>query len=155
MRLAMNKQDCFYMQKALELAKLAEANNEVPVGAVVVLNNTIIATGYNSPLALQDATAHAEIVALRAAAQHLSKYRLLNATLYVTLEPCVMCVGAMIHFRIGRLVFGARDPRYGAVVSKFNLLAKGLFNHNIDVIGEVLAELCGELLVDFFKRRRN
>lgn len=151
----MNEQDNVYMQKALEFAKLAEANNEVPVGAVVVLNNIVIATGYNSPLALRDATAHAEIVALRAAAQRVNDYRLLNATLYVTLEPCVMCVGAMIHFRIGRLVFGARDFRYGAVFSRFNLLVeKGLFNHNIEVTGDVLAEPCGKLLVDFFKRRR-
>ena len=142
------------MQKALEFAKLAEANNEVPVGAVVVINNSMIATGYNCPLVLRDATAHAEIVALRAAAQHLGNYRLLDATLYVTLEPCVMCIGAMIHFRIGRLVFGAQDSRYGAVCSKFNLLDRGLFNHSINVTGGVLAEPCGKLLVDFFKRRR-
>lgn len=149
----MQAQDTFWMQKAIELAKKAADHDEVPVGAVLVLDDEIIGEGWNQPISIQDPTAHAEIMALRKGATKLNNYRLLNSTLYVTLEPCVMCVGAMLHARIKRLVFGASDPKTGAVASVFQLLDQK-HNHQIQYEGGVLAKECGDLLKDFFKNKR-
>lgn len=149
-----SSQDQHFMQAALKLAAHARNQNEVPVGAVLVLDQQIIGQGWNQPITTQDPTAHAEIMALRAAGQYQNNYRLLETTLYVTLEPCVMCVGAMIHARIKRLVFGALDPKTGAVKSVFQLLDTQKFNHNIIWTGECEAVSCGELLREFFKKRR-
>jgi tRNA(adenine34) deaminase len=144
------------MQHALMLARRAEAQNEVPVGAVLVdAEQRLLAEGWNQSIQLHDPTAHAEIVALRQAGRTLNNYRLINSTLYVTLEPCAMCAGAMAHARIKRLVYGAKDPKAGAVESVFNLLEKGLFTHFVQSEGRILAEPCGELLRSFFKKKRN
>ncbi len=147
-------QDTQWLSRALELAGNASAAGEVPVGAIVVLNNEIIGEGWNCPISTKDPTAHAEIVAMRKAAQHLQNYRLLNTTLYVTLEPCAMCVGAIINARVKRLVFGAFDPRAGAVGSVYNILQTTKLTHNIDFVGGVLQEECSALLRDFFQQRR-
>lgn len=146
--------DEYYMQQAINMAKLAEKNNEVPVGAVCVYKDEIIATGKNQLINDHNTTAHAELMALVAAAQQQQNYRLLDVTLYVTLEPCTMCVGAMIHARIKRVVFGSYDYKTGACGSKHNLLKEGLHNHNIEVTGGVLQQQCSKMLSDFFKRRR-
>ncbi len=146
--------DRTWMRRALELAAAAEAEGEVPVGAVLVLDGAVIGEGWNRPIRTHDATAHAEVVAIRAAGARLGNYRLTGATLYVTLEPCVMCVGAMVHARIGRLVFGAYDPKTGAVASRFQLLSGDQHNHRIEVVGGVLEEECGEMLRRFFRARR-
>lgn len=146
--------DIKWMTLALELAKKAEALGEVPVGAVLVLDNQLIAQGFNHPIALHDPTAHAEIQALRQGANHIQNYRLLNTTLYVTLEPCVMCMGAMIHARVHRLVFAAFDPKTGAAGSVFDLAKENKFNHQVEVTTGVLAEPCGQLLKNFFLSKR-
>lgn len=146
--------DEHWMQAALQQAQQAAVCGEVPVGAVVVINDACVGAGYNQPISSRDPTAHAEVVALRAAASHAQNYRLPGATLYVTLEPCSMCVGAMIHARIGRLVFGAREPRAGAVCSHFRLLNTDIYNHRIDYSEAVLADDCGKLLTGFFQQRR-
>jgi len=147
--------DVDYMRRALELARTAESADEVPVGAVVVTpDGRIVGEGWNQPVASHDPTAHAEIVALRAAGRALESYRLGGATLYVTLEPCAMCIAAMVHARIARLVFGAWDPRQGAAGSAFDLTRSRALNHALDAFGGVLAEECGSLLRDFFARRR-
>lgn len=146
--------DEHWMAQALLLAERAEALGEVPVGAVVVRDDQLLAEGGNAPITSIDPTAHAEVCAIRAAAHRVNNYRLPEATLYVTLEPCVMCVGAMIHARIGRLVFGATEPRAGAVVSQLNLLEFKHFNHRIDWCGGVLAERSSTLLTNFFQRKR-
>lgn len=147
--------DDAWMQQAIALARRAEAEGEVPVGALIVRDGEIIGEGWNRPIGENDPTAHAEIMALRDAGRRVGNYRLPGATLYVTLEPCVMCAGAMIHARIGRLVFGAFDPKGGAVGSVFDLLpADSRFNHGFDCLGGVLAEECGELLKAFFRGRR-
>lgn len=146
--------DAVFMRAALHLAERAEAEGEVPVGAVMLLDNRIIGQGFNQPISARDPTAHAEILALREAATHLGVYRLLNTTLYVTLEPCAMCAGAMVHARIGRLVFGARDPNAGACGSVFNLLDTRELNHRVACTGGVLEEECGALLRSFFAARR-
>jgi tRNA(adenine34) deaminase len=127
---------------------------EVPVGAVVVINNRLVAQAGNRTRTDCDPTAHAEIVALRAAARQVGNYRLTEATLYVTLEPCAMCAGALVQARVRRLVFGATDPKAGAVVSHFGLCTTNVLNHRLVVTGGVLAEACGELLRDFFRQRR-
>jgi tRNA(adenine34) deaminase len=150
----MMQQDAKFMQQALELAKYAEKNGEVPVGAVITLNDEIIATGWNQPISGNDPTAHAEIIAMRDAAKKLGNYRLLDTTLYVTLEPCAMCMGALIHARVKRLVFGAYDPRAGAVTSVLQIPDAKELNHHIVWQGGVLAEECGELLSKFFQARR-
>lgn len=150
----MNNQDEAWMQEALKLAQKAEAEGEVPVGAVIVCEGEIIGQGWNHPIAAHDPTAHAEIVALRAAAQALENYRLTDTTLYVTLEPCPMCAGAMVHARVGRLVFGASDPRAGAAGTVFNLAQAGALNHQLEVMGGVLANECGAILKRFFAQRR-
>lgn len=146
--------DIDYMLRALELARLAEAEGEVPVGAVLVHNQAIIATGYNRPIAGCDPTAHAEIEALRAGAQRLGGYRLADTTLYVTLEPCLMCAAALVHARVRRVVFGAFDPQGGAAGSLIDAFKLEGLNHRVDVFGGVLASECGALLRDFFHRRR-
>ena len=132
----------------------AEAEGEVPVGALVVLNGEIIGAGWNRPISSHDPTAHAEVVALRAAAAKLGNYRLTGATLYVTLEPCPMCAGAIVHARVARVVFGAADPLAGAAGSVFNLLESSALNHRVQLERGVLAEECGIRLKAFFQARR-
>ncbi len=142
------------MREALAQARLAEAAGEVPVGAVVARNGSILGRGYNSPIARVDPTAHAEMLALREAAATLGNYRLEDATLYVTLEPCAMCAGALVAARVRRLVFGARDLRFGGVRSKFRLADSDLLNHRLEITEGVLAVECLELLQRFFQGRR-
>lgn len=142
------------MERALELARQAEQEGEVPVGAVVVLDNEVVGEGWNRPIAADDPTAHAEIQALRAAAARLGNYRLPGTTLYVTLEPCVMCAGALIQARVQRLVFGACDPKAGAAGSVFDILPSERLNHRIDVQGGVMENECAALLQKFFQERR-
>ncbi len=142
------------MHEALALAEHAQDQNEVPVGAVIVLNNKVIGKGWNQPISKNDPSAHAEIIAIRDAAKEIKNYRLLDATLYVTLEPCLMCVGAILHARIKKLVFGAFDPKTGAVSSVFNVLTDSRHNHNVEVQGGILETQCAELLQTFFKQRR-
>lgn len=142
------------MLKALEQAQHARVAREVPVGAVVVHQGQIVGLGCNRSITDRDPSAHAEIIAMRAAAQYLDNYRLLETTLFVTLEPCVMCVGAMLHARVRRLVFGAHDPKTGAAGSVFDLLDDPRHNHAVEVTGGVLEEECGRLLKDFFQERR-
>lgn len=141
------------MREALQLAHIAKNNNEVPVGAIVVLNDEVVGRGYNCPISSSDPTAHAEIIALRDAAKKIDNYRLVNATLMVTLEPCVMCFSAMIHARIKKLVFGTSDPKAGAN-SVFELFNSKKFNHQIEYTGQVLEEECRNILVGFFQAKR-
>jgi len=143
-----------FMREALEQAAEAARAGEVPVGAVVVADDTIIGAGHNQPISAHDPTAHAEIVALRAAARAAGNYRLTGATLYVTIEPCLMCVGAMIHARIGTLVFGATEPKAGAVESTQRAHEHPALNHRLIVVSGVLARECGEMVSQFFKERR-
>ena len=143
-----------WMQQALALARKAEAEEEVPVGALVVLGDEVVGEGWNRPIASHDPSSHAEINAIRAAASKLGNYRLSGAELYVTLEPCVMCAGAIIHARIARVVFGAYDPRAGAAGSVFDILATGKLNHRVVVEGGVNEPACATLLQDFFRKRR-
>lgn len=150
----MDNLDLQFMSRALELAGRAEAAGEVPVGAVIVKDGTIVAEGWNQPIGAHDPTAHAEIVAMRAAAHHLRNYRLLDTTLYVTLEPCAMCASAMVHARVRRLVYAAADSRAGASGSVFNITQHPSLNHRLEVQGGVLAEPCGDLLRRFFLARR-
>ncbi len=146
--------DVFWMQHALELAKRAESEGEVPVGAVVVLDDEVIGEGWNSPIIDHDPTAHAEIIALRNASKKINNYRLLNSTLYVTLEPCIMCSGAIIHSRVKRVVYGAFDPKAGAEQSAFSILGTDCLNHKVEVTHGVMAAECGQILTDFFRKRR-
>ncbi len=146
--------DIAWMRLALDEARACLERDEVPVGAAIVVNNRLAARAGNRTRSDCDPTAHAEIVALRAAARQLGNYRLTEATLYVTLEPCAMCAGALIQARIARLVFGALDPKAGAVASHFGLCAAPTLNHRVAVTGGVLAEACGELLRGFFRQRR-
>lgn len=144
-----------WMHHALKLAQRARELGEVPVGAVIVdANGEVVAEGWNQPIAAHDPSAHAEMVAMRAAAAALKNYRLGGLTLYVTLEPCVMCAGAIIHARIGRLVFGAADPKAGAVNSVYDVIANPKLNHRLDWTGGVLADKCGAMLQEFFRARR-
>lgn len=147
-------QDEIWMRQALDQAHNAWALGEVPVGAVVVKDGQVIATGFNQPIGTHDPTAHAEIMALRAAATILGNYRLPGCELYVTLEPCVMCSGAMMHARLARVVFGASDPKTGACGSIVNLFEQSQLNHHTQLTGGVLATECGTLLKDFFAERR-
>lgn len=147
--------DEVYMRRALELARHAEEAGEVPVGALVVLNDEIIGEGWNQPIVAHDPTAHAEIVALRAAAARMKNYRIPDAMLYVTLEPCAMCAGAMVHARMARVVYGAADPKSGAAGSVFNLLESPALNHRAQVTKGVLGEECGRVLQRFFQARRD
>ncbi len=143
-----------FMRHAIKLAREAEAAGEVPVGALVVLNGEIIGTGWNRPIQSHDPSAHAEIIALRAAASALGNYRMPGAILYVTLEPCPMCAGAMVHARIARVVFAAADPIAGSAGSALNVFATPTLNHRPAVQGGVLAEECGAMLKEFFRARR-
>ena len=143
-----------WMQAALELAKKAEDMGEVPVGAIVVKENLFISEGWNQPISQLDPTSHAEIIALRQAAQKLENYRLPGTTLYVTLEPCAMCAGAIIHARVERVVFGASDPKSGAAGSVFDILGTDQLNHKVNICAGVLDVECADLLKAFFKSRR-
>jgi len=147
-------QDEDYMREALALAQRAARAGEVPVGAVVVQDGVIVGHGYNHPILSHDPTAHAEIMAMRAAARHVGNYRLVGCELFVTLEPCLMCVGAMFHARIARVVYGAKEPKTGAAGSVFNLFTESRLNHHSRIEGGVLAEECGRVLSDFFAARR-
>ena len=143
-----------FLREALELARDAERGGEVPVGALVVLDGRVIGRGRNSPISRNDPTAHAEILALREAAAAAGNYRLEGATLYATLEPCVMCAGALVAARVSRLVFGARDLRFGGVRSKFQLADSDVLNHRVEIVEGVLGAECAELLQTFFSSRR-
>jgi tRNA(adenine34) deaminase len=143
-----------FMQEALRLAGQAAECGEVPVGAVVVVGGQIVGRGFNAPISTHDATAHAEIRALRDAGGQLGNYRLIDATMYVTLEPCVMCAGAMLHARIARVVYGAPDPKTGACGSVVDIFSDARLNHHALVQGGVLAEECGAVLTEFFRSRR-
>lgn len=142
------------MQAALVLAKEAETLGEVPIGALIVQYDRLIGQGHNSVISCHDPSAHAEIVALRDAGRAIENYRMLNSTLYVTLEPCSMCIGAIIHARVGRLVFGAFDPKTGAAGSRLQLALSPFHNHSLEISGGVLEEACSQLLKDFFASRR-
>ena len=146
--------DEYWMAQALMLADKAEAEGEIPVGAIVVQDDKIIAQGWNRSICTHDPSAHAEMLAIRSAGQHLKNYRMLDCTLYVTLEPCSMCAGLLVHSRIKRLVYGADDAKTGAVNSVINLVQHSQFNHHIEVTSGVLALECGNKLSAFFKRRR-
>ena len=150
----MSDVDLKWMRYAIELAKRGSEQDEVPVGALIVQDDNIIGEGWNQPIGEHDPSAHAEIVALRAAGHSIKNYRLLDTTLYVTLEPCVMCAGAIIHARVGRVVYGANDPKAGAAGSVVNIFAEQKLNHHVRVEGGLLAEECGELLSRFFKNKR-
>ena len=146
--------DTHWMQQALGLAGRAQASGEVPVGAVLIDNGELLAEGWNQPIASHDPTAHAEVMALRAAGHALQNYRFTGSTLYVTLEPCLMCVGAIVHARVARLVFAAHDPKSGAVSSVCQGFELPGLNHRVSVSGGVLAEDCGDLIKAFFRARR-
>ena len=146
--------DLHFMHVAMAQAELARAAGEVPVGAVLVIDGEIVGRGYNQPISANDPTAHAEVMALRDAGLHLNNYRLPGSTLYVTLEPCVMCCGAIMHARVERVVFGARDPKTGAVGSVIDLFSETRLNHHAVAEGGLLAEECGAMLSRFFAERR-
>ena len=143
-----------WMQHAIQLAQQAADEDEVPVGAVIVKDNQLIAEGWNQPIQSHDPSAHAEMIAIRNAGQFLNNYRLIDTTMYVTLEPCSMCVGAMIHARVKHLVFGASDLKTGATGSAINLIHEPIHNHKIEVTGGVMEEECREVLQAFFKNKR-
>ncbi|QLB19079.1 tRNA adenosine(34) deaminase TadA [Mannheimia granulomatis] len=154
-RTDVSEQDIAFMQYALDLADLAEARGEIPVGAVLVdKNHNIIGRGWNQTIQLCDPSAHAEMQAIRQAGQTLENYRLLDCTLYVTLEPCPMCAGAILHSRIGRLVFGACDYKTGAVGSRYHLFEDYKMNHFLEIQGNVLGKECSQKISKFFKKRR-
>jgi tRNA(adenine34) deaminase len=146
--------DAGHVGAALDEARRAAAAGEVPVGAIVVVDGRVIARAHNAPIARHDPTAHAEILAIRAAAETLGNYRLTGATLYTTVEPCVMCCGAIVHARVARLVYGAADPKAGGVASLYRLLDDARLNHRVAVTAGVRAEECGALLTTFFRDRR-
>ena len=150
----MDAQDQKWMREALALARQAEAAGEVPVGAVLVKDGAAVGSGWNQPIGAHDPTAHAEIMAMRAGARALGNYRLSGTTLYVTLEPCAMCAGALVHARVARLVYGAADPKTGAAGSVYDLVRSDKLNHRLEVSGGMLAEECGALLRAFFASRR-
>ena len=147
--------DPSWMQHAVSLAQRAESEDEVPVGAVLVRDGEVLGEGWNRPIGAHDPSAHAEIQALRAAASALGNYRLPGTTLYVTLEPCCMCTGAIIHARVQRVVFGASDDKTGAAGSVFDLMQSPLHNHYVEVTAGVMARECGSLLTNFFRRKRS
>jgi tRNA(adenine34) deaminase len=148
-------EDEFFMREAIYQAQAAACLGEVPIGAIVIRENVIVGRGFNSPIGDQDPSAHAEIVALRDAARRLGNYRLPGCELYVTLEPCAMCAGAILHARIARVVYGARDPKGGAHGSILDLFAEKKLNYHTEIVGGILAEACGRLLRDFFAERRS
>jgi len=149
-----SNQDEYFMREAMTLAQQAAARGEVPVGAIVVKDGEIIGRGSNAPIGMHDPSAHAEILAMRDAAKNIDNYRLVDCSLYVTLEPCAMCAGAIQHARIGKLIFGAKDPKTGACGSVVNLMAEDKLNHHTDISAGILENECGQLLSDFFKQRR-
>jgi tRNA(adenine34) deaminase len=149
------KQDQRFMRIAIEQAKIAQENGDVPIGAVIVKNRQIIAKAYNQREQLQDPTAHAEIIALTQAAAALESWHLNGCTIYVTLEPCPMCAGALVLARIDRLVYGCDDPKTGAVKSLYNITTDQRLNHQLEITNSVLADECSAILSDFFKRKRN
>ncbi len=146
--------DSYWMAKAIEMAKKAEQNDEIPVGAVLVKDGELVAAGFNYSIGLHDPSAHAEMQCLRQAGKVIENYRLLDTTLYVTLEPCAMCAGALVHSRVARVVFGAKDEKTGAAGSVMNILQHASLNHQLEVTSGVLADECSALLSQFFKRRR-
>lgn len=146
--------DQYWMQQAIQMAMQAQAMQEVPVGAVITVNNECIAQAYNAPIHNHDPTAHAEMLALRVAGKKLNNYRMIDATMYVTLEPCVMCAMALVHARIKRLVFAAFDPKTGGITSTLDLFSQSFINHRFDYEGGILATEAKKLLQDFFKARR-
>jgi tRNA(adenine34) deaminase len=150
-----NKEDLRFMKLALEQAQIAEENGDVPIGAVIVYKDQIIGKAYNQREQLQDPTAHAEIIALTQAAAFLESWRLHGCTMYVTLEPCPMCAGALVLARIDRLVYGCDDPKTGAIKSLYNIVTDERLNHTIDVVSGVLSEECSSLLQQFFRQQRN
>ncbi len=154
MTLACENTDQYFMQKAFELAQQAEQHNEIPVGAVVVYQGKIIGEGFNQSIRRNDPSAHAEMLAIRQAGEHLNNYRLLDCTLYVTLEPCPMCAGLLVHSRIKQLVYASYDLKTGAAGSAFNLVCNEQLNHQIKITSGVMQEQCSQLLSAFFKRRR-
>ena len=147
--------DTLFMSRALELAQRAAEYSEVPVGAVIVHQGNIVGEGYNQPISSCDPTAHAEVVAMRQACVSLNNYRLTGCELYVTIEPCTMCVGAMVHARIKRIVFGALEPRAGALKSQLQLMEKGPYNHSIVWDGGVLEAQCSTMISEFFRQKRS
>ena len=147
--------DEFYMRRVMELAAQAGMAGEVPVGALVVRDGEVIGEGYNQPISGCDPTAHAEIVALRDAAANINNYRLTGCDLYVSIEPCTMCVGAMIHARVQRVIFGAKEPRAGALTSQLQLMDNNHFNHSIEWQGGLLEQECGDIMSEFFRRKRS
>lgn len=147
--------DSDFMRRAMALAEQAASEGEVPVGALVVRDGQVIGEGYNQPISSCDPTGHAEIVAMRKACETLQNYRLSGCHLYVTIEPCTMCVGAMIHARIDKIIFGAAEPRAGALQSQLRLMDRDHYNHSIEWQGGVLAEECGEIISSFFRRKRS
>jgi tRNA(adenine34) deaminase len=149
------EKDNYFMKAALKAAKKAWENGEVPVGAVLVKDDEIISTGQNSPITSNDPTAHAEIIALREGGEKLKNYRLIDTILYVTIEPCTMCMGAIMHARVKKLVFGTFDPRAGAAGSLFDFTIENKFNHNVEVKSGILESECRELIQDFFKQKRS
>ncbi|MEX0740934.1 MAG: tRNA adenosine(34) deaminase TadA [Pseudohongiella sp.] len=152
--IAADTDDSIFMREALNLAFEAGRQGEVPVGAIIVKNGQVVGKGFNQPVGSHDPSAHAEICALREAGQTLENYRLPGCTLYVTIEPCTMCLGAIIHARIDRVVYGAAEPRYGAITSGQRLLENGVYNHQLAVNGGVLAQEASELMKQFFRLRR-
>jgi tRNA(adenine34) deaminase len=144
----------YWMEQALSLADRAESKSEIPVGAIVVLDNEIIGQGYNAPISNVDPTAHAEIQAIRSACNRVGNYRLPGSRLYVTLEPCSMCAGAIVHARIAQLIYGAVEPKSGVVCSQHQFFSEGFLNHKVDIVGGVLAEKASEKLSGFFQYRR-
>ena len=149
------RDDEYWMRQAIELAERARQQDEVPVGALIVVDGNIIGSGWNQSITTKDPTAHAEIVALRDASRQIQNYRLPRlSALYVTLEPCAMCAGALVHARVGRVVYGATDPRAGAVETHFNVLGTNHLNHRAETEGGVLESECSEILKNFFKARR-
>jgi tRNA(adenine34) deaminase len=149
-----NAEDTAFMKEALAEAVLASSNDEVPVGAIIVIDGKIVGRGHNSPIAGKDPTAHAEIIAIREAGKSIDAYRLPDSVMYVTLEPCVMCVGAAIHARLASIKYGARDEKAGALGSVFDIGRDGRLNHRIEVVGSLMEEECASILRDFFKSRR-
>lgn len=154
MQLPQQAEDEIWMRRAIELAKQGAKVGEVPVGAVVVVDEAVVGEAFNQPIRTNDPTAHAEVCALRVAAESIDNYRLVTSTLYVTIEPCHMCAGALVHARVGRVVFGAREPRAGAVCSQGALLDAEFLNHNVDWTEGVLAEECSGLISEFFAAKR-
>lgn len=151
---AFTPEDHAFMQRALELARQGGALGEVPVGAVLVVNGSVVGEGFNAPISRHDPTAHAEVMALRDAAARIGNYRLENSTLYVTLEPCTMCVGALVHARVQKVVYAAAEPKAGSLLSARRQLESGYYNHIFEFEGGLLADAAGSMLSDFFRRRR-